>query len=125
MIKKSVWLCILLILMPFTPSEACTMIMVAKKGVLLAGNNEDWKNPKTYVWFVPASEKAYGRVCFGFDRGFGYAQGGMNDQGLFIDGNALSPTGWKAAAASGKGGSTSCSSGISQGQDQFQENLLP
>jgi tetratricopeptide (TPR) repeat protein len=67
--------------------------MVAKGKIVLAGNNEDWKNPKTKIWFVPASNGEYGRVCVGFDDM--YAQGGMNDQGLFIDANALSPTGWK------------------------------
>jgi tetratricopeptide (TPR) repeat protein len=75
------------------------MVMVARNGKILAGNNEDWKNPKTYMWFTPATEKYYGRICFGFDRGFGFTQGGMNDQGLFIDGNALRPTGWKADPA--------------------------
>ena len=34
------------------------------------------------MWFVPAGTNAYGRVCFGWS---GFAQGGMNDQGLFID----------------------------------------
>jgi tetratricopeptide (TPR) repeat protein len=67
--------------------------MVANGKIVLAGNNEDWKNPKTKIWFAPASNGAYGRVCVGFDNL--YAQGGMNDQGLFIDANALSPTGWE------------------------------
>lgn len=75
-------------------SFACTMVMVAKGDVILAGNNEDWKNINTRMWFVPAAGDEYGRVCFGFDDGF--TQGGMNDQGLFIDGNALAPTGWQA-----------------------------
>jgi tetratricopeptide (TPR) repeat protein len=73
---------------------ACTMVMVAKGEVVLAGNNEDWQNPSTWMWFVPAKNGEHGRVCFGFDDGF--TQGGMNDQGLFIDANALSPTGWQA-----------------------------
>jgi tetratricopeptide (TPR) repeat protein len=67
--------------------------MVAKGNIVLAGNNEDWRNPKTKIWFVPASDGEYGRVCLGFDNMF--TQGGMNDQGLFIDANALSPTGWE------------------------------
>ena len=67
--------------------------MVANGKIVLAGNNEDWKNPKTKIWFIPASNGEYGRVCVGFDDM--YAQGGMNDQGLFIDANALAPTGWE------------------------------
>jgi penicillin V acylase-like amidase (Ntn superfamily) len=72
---------------------ACTMVMVAKGDVMLAGNNEDWNDPDTKMWIYPATKDKYGRICFGFGNGF--TQGGMNDQGLFIDGNALSPTGWK------------------------------
>ncbi|MHC4598821.1 MAG: hypothetical protein ACYS47_07445, partial [Planctomycetota bacterium] len=34
-------------------------------------------------------EGEYGRVCFGFDNGF--AQGGMNEKGLFFDGLATGP----------------------------------
>jgi penicillin V acylase-like amidase (Ntn superfamily) len=72
---------------------ACTMIMAARDGVVLAGNNEDWRNPRTRITFVPASEGRHGYVFFGFDDGG--PQGGMNDQGLFIDGNAVASTGWK------------------------------
>jgi len=69
------------------------MVMASKDGIVLAGNNEDWKNPKTKVKFIPATADEFGRVYFGFDDG--YAQGGMNDQGLFIDANAISPTDYK------------------------------
>jgi hypothetical protein len=74
--------------------DGCTIVMVAKGKFVLVGNNEDWKNPKTKMWFIPSKNSEYGRVCFGFDDMF--AQGGMNDQGLFIDANAIAPTGWKA-----------------------------
>jgi len=76
--------------------RACTIVMASKNGIVLVGNNEDWKNRKTKMWFIPASKGEYGRVCFGFDRDFGFAQGGMNDQGLFIDANAIAPTDWKS-----------------------------
>jgi tetratricopeptide (TPR) repeat protein len=72
----------------------CTMVMVAREGVILAGNNEDWRNPNTRMWIVPPQKGEYGRVCFGFDDNS--TQGGMNDQGLFIDGNALARTDWQA-----------------------------
>ncbi len=87
------FLIIILFFCSANPSEGCTIVMVAKGKIVLAGNNEDWKNPKTKIWFIPASNGEYGRVCVGFDNMF--AQGGMNDQGLFIDANALSPTGWE------------------------------
>jgi tetratricopeptide (TPR) repeat protein len=87
------FLIIILFFCSANPTEGCTIVMVAKGKIVLAGNNEDWKNPKTKVWFIPATNGEYGRVCVGFDDM--YAQGGMNDQGLFIDANALAPTGWE------------------------------
>lgn len=71
----------------------CTIIMAARNGLVLAGNNEDRDHPETIVSVVPASKKYYGKIVFGYnDSPF---QGGMNDQGLFIDGNSLPSTGWQ------------------------------
>jgi tetratricopeptide (TPR) repeat protein len=70
----------------------CTIIMIAGKGYILAGNNEDHDDPFAKMWFIPASKGEYGRVCLGFE--FPWVEGGMNDQGLFIDSNALPPTGY-------------------------------
>ncbi|MCP5102951.1 MAG: hypothetical protein GY950_06220, partial [bacterium] len=95
--KRTFVILSVLVLLSFMAADstvACTMVMVAKGDVMLAGNNEDWKNPNTKMWIYPPSKNEYGRICFGFDNNF--TQGGMNDQGLFIDANALSPTGWKA-----------------------------
>jgi hypothetical protein len=71
----------------------CTIVMAARNGLVLVGNNEDRNHPKTIVSLLPASSDYYGRVVFGYDDM--PVQGGMNDQGLFIDGNSLAPTGWK------------------------------
>lgn len=92
---KRLSLCLIFVLCLFAIDTAysCTIVMAAKDGKVLAGNNEDWKNHNTKVWFIPASKGKYGRICLGFDDG--YAQGGMNDRGLFIDINALAPTGWQ------------------------------
>jgi hypothetical protein len=48
------------------------------------------------VGFVPASDEEHGRICFGFDFGGEdlAVTGGVNDQGLFIDGNSVAQTGW-------------------------------
>ena len=75
----------------------CTIVTMAKNGVVLAGNNEDYTEPRTKIWFIPASKEAYGRVYVGFDHApiHDSFQGGMNDQGLFMDMNAVNPTGWK------------------------------
>jgi hypothetical protein len=73
--------------------QSCTIVMAARDGLVLAGNNEDRDHPQTIVTFVPATKGYHGRIVFGYDDA--PVQGGMNDQGLFIDGNALRPTGWK------------------------------
>jgi hypothetical protein len=73
--------------------QSCTIVMAARDGLVLAGNNEDRDHPQTIVTFVPATKDYHGRIVFGYDDA--PVQGGMNDQGLFIDGNALRPTGWR------------------------------
>jgi hypothetical protein len=55
---------------------ACTGFCISQDDLALVGNNEDWKNPNTKVWYVPAEDGKYGRVYFGFDNF--YPQGGMN-----------------------------------------------
>jgi Acyl-coenzyme A:6-aminopenicillanic acid acyl-transferase len=69
------------------PSYSCTIFSVEDNGAVYAGNNEDWKNNKTYIWFVPGNDGSYGAVYFGFNNG--YPQGGMNEKGLFFDWAAL------------------------------------
>ena len=68
---------------------ACTGFCVSQGDVVLVGNNEDWKNPSTKVWYEPGEKGTYGRVYFGFDNF--YPQGGMNEKGLVFDGFATSP----------------------------------
>jgi tetratricopeptide (TPR) repeat protein len=65
----------------------CTIFNAAKNGRVLAGNNEDLNSTDSRVWFCPPQEGKYGYVYVGFDS-YGI-QGGMNDQGLFFDYNAL------------------------------------
>lgn len=59
------------------------MIYATDGKVVLGGNNEDWSDTNTKVWFYPSEGENYGWVKFGFAGGF--PQGGMNDQGLFWD----------------------------------------
>lgn len=72
--------------------EPCTIFTATKDGRTLVGNNEDWENYPTRVWFLTPTEGTNGRVLFGFING--WAQGGMNDQGLFFDWVAGYTTGW-------------------------------
>ena len=69
------------------PDQGCTIFYAADGNVSLGGNNEDYSNPYTYVWFVPPESGKHGRVYFGYEDGF--PQGGVNEKGLFFDGASL------------------------------------
>jgi hypothetical protein len=75
---------------PVQPDQGCSVIYATDGELMLGGNNEDYYNPLTKVWFIPAEAGAFGRVYFGFNDY--HAQGGMNDQGLFFDGLGLEDT---------------------------------
>lgn len=69
-------------------SQACTVFCDSLGDQVLVGKNQDDQYLSlSKMWFVPAMPGSYGRVCFGW---WSFAQGGMNDQGLFIDG-AVTP----------------------------------
>ena len=72
------------------PAFPCSAFLVVGAGLVLFGNNEDFWNPETRVWFVPATEERRGVMYLGFDNGF--PQGGMNDAGLAFDGFATGET---------------------------------
>lgn len=61
----------------------CTIFTASNTDTVLVGNNEDWNNINTRVWFLPAEHGKFGRVFFGFNNA--YPQGGMNERGLFYD----------------------------------------
>jgi hypothetical protein len=65
---------------------SCTIFYVVKDNKILAGNNEDWEDPYSKMWFYPSENNKHGWIKFGW--GSGFPQGGMNDQGLFWDGTA-------------------------------------
>ena len=65
---------------------SCTIFYVVKGNKIYAGNNEDWKDPLTKMWYYPAENNKHGWIKFGF--GSGFPQGGMNDHGLFWDATA-------------------------------------
>ena len=65
------------------PVRACTIFLLTDTNCVLFCNNEDWSNPKTRIWFVPGGTNHYGAAYVGFDDGF--AQGGVNSEGLAFD----------------------------------------
>jgi penicillin V acylase-like amidase (Ntn superfamily) len=78
------------------PSLACTIFVLTDTNRALFCNNEDWSDPKTRIWFLPAGDGYYGAVYAGFDNG--YAQGGMNTEGLAFDWVAGYTEQWKPDA---------------------------
>lgn len=62
---------------------ACTIFTLTDTNQTLFCNNEDWKDPNTRIWFVPSSRGRYGCAYVGFDNG--WAQGGLNSEGLAYD----------------------------------------
>lgn len=81
------WLNGLSILLLASPALPCIVFCVSDGKHAYGGNNEDYTDPRTRMWIVPGEAGQHGRVCFGFTDGF--AQGGINDAGLFFDGLAL------------------------------------
>ncbi|MHC4942514.1 MAG: hypothetical protein ACYTG7_05780 [Planctomycetota bacterium] len=81
-------ICAILVLLTLSgpQSHACTAFCAYKGGPVLVGNNEDFFNTNTKMWYVAPAEGRYGGVYFGFEDL--YPQGGMNEKGLFVDGFA-------------------------------------
>jgi hypothetical protein len=67
--------------------SACSMFKITQGGKTLVGNNEDYWNPNTRIWFEKGESKKYGAMYVGFDDF--YPQGGMNEAGLVFDGFAM------------------------------------
>lgn len=97
-------------------ADACTVCFIFDGKLALAGDNEDWFDDHTQLWFVPATADSHGIIYFGYGAGeypaggiqmpkikeipeggfaaiktadiYGFPQAGMNDQGLFFGGAA-------------------------------------
>jgi hypothetical protein len=118
---------VVLLLIAETRAHCCTVFFAFDGKLALAASNEDWADPNTQIWFVPATKENYGIVYFGFGRGeyppggvsrhklkipkngitkinpedlYGLPQGGMNEKGLFFDGASTDVT--QASIPSGK-----------------------
>jgi len=85
--KRCLLLTICFLIIASGHTLACTGIVVNDGNRVLVGNNEDWFNMRTKVWFVQPVNDRYGCVFFGFDNL--YPQGGMNQKGLCFDIYAL------------------------------------
>lgn len=75
------------ILMLIQNVSACSMFKITKGGKTMVGNNEDYWNPNTRMWFEQGGNSKFGAMYVGFDNL--YPQGGMNEAGLVFDGFSM------------------------------------
>jgi hypothetical protein len=79
-----------------SPARACTIFVLTDTNHAFFFNNEDWSNPNSRIWFIPAHLGNYGYVCVGFDSG--RSEGGLNTKGLAYDVVAGFEEKWSADA---------------------------
>ncbi|MCB0548836.1 MAG: linear amide C-N hydrolase [Phaeodactylibacter sp.] len=77
----------LILIFTFHAAFPCLIVVVTDGQRVLVGNHEDWFARDARARFEPATDTTYGMVVFDFESE-GYAQGGMNTEGLFFDGTA-------------------------------------
>lgn len=85
LLLKSV-LILLLIILEDVHTHACSIVYYkdSVSGKIYAVNNEDyWYSTKAYIEIVPGNTHQYARLWYGWDN---FAQGGVNEFGLFFDG---------------------------------------
>ena len=66
----------------FDGRPGCTIFAASYGDRVLFGNNEDWINRSTYLWFDPGKKTKgvdYGVACVGFDDLI--PQGALNEKG--------------------------------------------
>jgi len=65
----------------------CSMFKLTIYGKTMVGNNEDYWNPNSRIWFEHGKVSEYGAVYVGYDNF--WPQGGMNQAGLVFDGFSM------------------------------------
>lgn len=66
---------------------SCTVFHASNDSMVFGGNNEDYSDPDTYIYFIPSTDTEYGKVIVGYTGSY-WIQGGINEKGLFWDGLA-------------------------------------
>ncbi|WP_037577300.1 carcinine hydrolase/isopenicillin-N N-acyltransferase family protein [Sporocytophaga myxococcoides] len=83
---KITWLLIFTLI--YCNTNACSILYYVDPatGKIYVANNEDyWYDIKPYIEILPSSKNEYARLWYGWDN---FAQGGVNEYGLFFDGAA-------------------------------------
>jgi len=77
---------VLLVTIWATPeSHACFILFLTDGQRVVVGNHEDWFAKDAAIKINRPTPGNYGSIIFTF-RSEGWAQGGMNEKGLFFDG---------------------------------------
>ncbi len=71
----------------FENAFACSLIKITVNGKTFIGNNEDFSNPDTRIWFESGNGRYYGVAYVGYDNLF--PEGAINEAGLVCDGFAV------------------------------------
>jgi tetratricopeptide (TPR) repeat protein len=61
----------------------CSLIKITARGKTIVGNNEDFSNPDTRIWFEQGNGKQFGAVYVGYNELS--PEGGINEAGLMFD----------------------------------------
>jgi len=77
-------LIIIVILVLAQPIKACFIACLRDSSSVLVANHEDWFENNAAIRIIPPAENRYGSVIMTF-ADEGWAQGGMNEKGLFFD----------------------------------------
>lgn len=86
--KTKLFFCtVLSFLLSIQNGSACSMFKITKGSKTMVGNNEDYWNPNTRIWFEKGAGSKFGAMYVGFDNL--YPQGGMNEAGLVFDGFSM------------------------------------
>lgn len=75
---------------------ACSVYKITINNKTFVGNNEDYWNPNSRMWFEKRQNGNYGSMFVGFDNL--YPQGGMNEKGLVFDGFSVNAKEMKSNA---------------------------
>jgi hypothetical protein len=100
--------------------QACTIFVLTDTTRALFCNNEDWSNPKTRIWFMPAGDGYYGGVYVGFDdRIIAVAQD--TGSAVPVQSEKLAPA---AALIRGPAGTTVRLTVVSSGEDDSRARIV-
>jgi hypothetical protein len=83
-VYKTIFACLLVLAFTFHSSKACLILCLKDDQRTIIGNHEDWFKDNAAIKVNAPNENRFGSLIFTF-QDEKWAQGGINDQGLFFD----------------------------------------